>query len=74
MTGADTAGSSSGRAASSSSNAAGKGKAREGTKREREAQQTKEKVISPELRTLLSRNPIILIKETAVESGSSRVS
>lgn len=72
-TGTDAAGSSSSNAASGSTNAVGKARAREGTERESETQQTKEKVISHELRALLSRKPVVLTKETPSESGSGRV-
>lgn len=72
VAGADAAESISGNAASSRSNAAGKAKAREGPERGRDTQQMNEKVISPELRALFSRKPIVLNKETAVEIGGDR--
>lgn len=71
--GTGAAKSSSGNAASGSSNAAAKARARVATERDKETQQAKEKVISPELRALLSRKVVVLIKETAVEGGGGGV-
>lgn len=75
-TSADTARSSRGNVATSGSSiAAGKAKARarEDPERERETPQIKEKVISPELRSLFSKKPVVGNKESAVESGGGRV-
>lgn len=74
VTGADAAESRSRNAASSGSNAAGKAKARDRVEMGRETQQMKERVISPELRALFSRKPIVLDKETAVEIGGDKAS
>ena len=73
MTGADAARSSSCSTASGSSNAAGKARAKAGTDSEREKQLAMDKVISPELRALLSRKVVVLSKETAVEGGGGGV-
>lgn len=73
MTSAEAARSSSSNAASGSSNAAGKARAKAGMEIERESQQAKEKVISPELRALLSRKVVVLSKETALEGGGGGV-